>query len=90
MANIKSAEKRARQTAVRRARNQSVLSGIKTSEKKATAALASGNTEEAQKAFRALSSALDKAAKRGVIHRNKADRKKSSYASRAAKPTAKA
>ena len=55
-------------------------------------ALASGNRESAQKTYSETASALDKAAKNGVIHKNTAARKRSRAAKRvnAAKATAKA
>jgi small subunit ribosomal protein S20 len=77
MANIKSAAKRARQSERLRAKNTRVLTSLKTAQKKVTAALASGKADEAKVELQKLSSALDKAAKRGVIHKNSANRKKS-------------
>lgn len=77
MANIKSAAKRALQSETRRARNSSVVSSLKSSQKKVREALAGGNKDAARAEFVAFSSALDKAAKRGVIHKNSANRKKS-------------
>jgi small subunit ribosomal protein S20 len=87
MANIKSAAKRARQAVVRTARNSSVISGLKTEQKKFRKAIAEGNVEEAKAGGNRLRSALDKAAKRGVIHKNVASRSKSRI-SRALKPAA--
>lgn len=77
MANIKSVEKRARQSVKRRDRNSSILSGLRTEQRRARGAIAEGNVEQARTAIQSLSSALDKAAKRGVIHKNSADRRKS-------------
>jgi len=77
MANTKSAAKSARQDVGRRERNTGVLTALKTEQKKFRKALADGNADSAKAGFVALTSALDKAAKRGVIHRNVADRKKS-------------
>jgi small subunit ribosomal protein S20 len=77
MANTKSAAKSARQNDRRSERNASVLASLKTGQKKLTKALASGKPDEAKAEFSKFSSALDKAAKRGVIHGNVADRKKS-------------
>lgn len=79
MANIKSAAKRARQGEIRHARNSSVTSALKSGQKKLRAALAAGNLDEAKAEFVKVSSALDKAAKRGVIHKNSAARKKSAF-----------
>ena len=71
-----SAVKRSRQGDMRHARNVSVLSRLKTDEKKLRAALAT-SSEEVKGLFESFISALDKAAKQGVIHKNAADRKKS-------------
>lgn len=80
MANIKSAAKRAKQNLVRRDHNASVLSAIKTSQKKVRDALVTGTPDTAKAEVQRLSSALDKAAKRGIIHKNMAARKKSRLA----------
>ena len=85
MANIKSAVKRAKQAEVNRQRNRSVKSSVLTSRKKVLDAIASGNKEEAAKLFRAYTSTLDKAAKKGVIAKNNASRKKSRVATSIAK-----
>lgn len=77
MANIPSVAKRARQSVKRRARNATTVSTLKTAKKKARSAAASGNPQEALAAYSDLASKLDKAAKRGVIHPNAADRGKS-------------
>jgi len=87
MANTKSAAKRARQSVRRASRNSSVLSGLKTEQKKFRKAIADGNLEVAKAEFGKLSSVLDKAAKRGAIHKNVANRRKSQIA-RALKPAA--
>lgn len=71
-----SAVKRSRQGEKRHASNVSVLSRLKTDEKKLRAALAT-SSEEVKGLFESFISALDKAAKQGVIHKNAADRKKS-------------
>jgi small subunit ribosomal protein S20 len=77
MANTKSAAKRARQTERRTLRNRSILSGIRNQQRKLVVALSSGDPGQAQAAYQLLSSRLDKAAKRGVVHRNLANRRKS-------------
>ncbi len=77
MANTKSAAKSARQNVRRRDRNQGIITGLKTEQKKLRKALADGKTDVAKAEFAKLASALDKAAKRGVIHKNVANRKKS-------------
>ena len=77
MANIKSAAKRARQAVRRGARNNSVLNALKSGRKKLASAMAAGKPDDARAEFAKVSAALDKAAKRGVIHRNSANRRKS-------------
>jgi small subunit ribosomal protein S20 len=86
MANIKSAAKRARQGVTRRARNTSVISALKSGQKKVRAAVAAGKLDEAKSEFVKTSAALDKAAKRGIIHKNSANRRKSAL-NRALKPS---
>ncbi|MEI6033931.1 MAG: 30S ribosomal protein S20 [Verrucomicrobiae bacterium] len=77
MANTKSAAKSARQSARKRDLNAGVITAIKTEQKKFRKALVDGNTDVAKSEFVMLTSALDKAAKRGIIHINVADRRKS-------------
>jgi small subunit ribosomal protein S20 len=72
MANTKSAAKRARQTAERSLRNRSVITRLRGMHKRTRAA-----AQPDAKDVRALISAIDKAAKRGIIHRNAARRRKS-------------
>ena len=86
MANIKSAAKRARQGIARRARNTTVTSALKSGQRKVRAAIAAGKPDEAKAEFARTSAALDKAAKRGIIHKNSADRRKSAL-NRALKPS---
>ncbi len=74
MANIKSSQKRARQTIVRTERNKTLKSRVKNSRKAVLASLESGDTQKAGEQFRAFASAADKAAKGGVIHKNAASR----------------
>jgi small subunit ribosomal protein S20 len=73
-----SATKRAKQGALRHQRNLSVATSLKTMEKKVLKALG-GEAEELKKVFEKLSSMLDKAVKKGVLHKNKAARKKSIF-----------
>jgi small subunit ribosomal protein S20 len=80
MANIKSAAKRARQTKVRTTRNRSTLQMLKTIGKKSHAALEAKDKPAAAARARELSSELDRAVKRGTIHRNAANRRKSALA----------
>jgi small subunit ribosomal protein S20 len=88
MANIKSAAKRARQAVKRTEHNSSILTGLKTQQKKFRKAVAAGDLKAAEAGYGSIVSALDKAAKRGVIHKNAANRRKSQF-SRALKPAAK-
>ena len=77
MANIKSAAKRARQSERLHRSNSSVLSALKSGQKKVRSSIAAGNLDEAKIEHQKVSAALDKAAKRGIIHRNSANRRKS-------------
>ncbi len=77
MPNTKSASRRMRNSARKRLQNRSVKSRLKTLERAYEDALKSGKKESATEAFRKMSSAFDKAAKSGVIHFGKANRKKS-------------
>lgn len=80
MPNIKSAIKRVRQTKVRTERNRVIKSRMKTFRKRLDAAVEAGDSALAQSEFASLSSAVDKAAKSNVIHKNAAARYKSSAA----------
>ncbi len=80
MANTKSAAKSARQSARKRELNAGVITGLKTEQKKFRKAIADGKPDVAKVELVKLTSDLDKAAKRGMIHRNVADRKKSRLA----------
>jgi small subunit ribosomal protein S20 len=77
MANTRSAAKRARQTLRRTLRNKSILTGIRSQQKRLDAAIASSDGMKVQEELRLLSSRLDKAAKRQVVHKNLASRRKS-------------
>ena len=82
--------KRKRQAVKRQARNSSILSRLKTEEKKLRSALETG-VSDVKSLYSAFASALDKASKGGVIHKNAADRKKSRLNTRiagGAKPAA--
>jgi len=76
MPNTKSAERRMRSSARKHMANKSVKSRLKTLEDSYLEALKKDRAE-AEKALRTVTSALDKAAKSGVIHSGRADRKKS-------------
>ena len=75
MANHKSAFKRARQNENRRMRNKSSKTRIKNIVKDVRHAVDEKSLETAQSKLNAAKSAIDKAAKKGVIHRNTAARK---------------
>jgi len=80
MANTKSAAKRARQTERRTAANKRVSTAVKTQLRLIRAAVAAGKKAEALALLPTATSALDKAAKTGRIHKNKADRHKGALA----------
>ena len=79
MANIKSQIKRNRQNEKRRMRNRAVRSELHTREK---AALAAAGTDNEAEALRLTIKRIDKAATKGIIHKNTAARKKSRLISR--------
>ena len=85
MPNTKSAMKAMRQNIKRRQINLKVLESIKKSAKQVRKAVAVGKKDEIAKALTQAYSALDKAAKKHVIHRNNASRSKSRLAALAAK-----
>ena len=75
MANIKSAKKRILVNEIKAARNKSIKSGVKTAVKKVDVAVAEGNKEAAVAALQNAISTIDKAATKGVYHKNTASRK---------------
>ena len=77
MANIKSAEKRIRVSEKRQARNKHVKSFTKTAVKKVSTALSEGDKANTNAALIQAIAAIDKAASKGVYHKNTASRKKS-------------
>ncbi|MBU0745077.1 MAG: 30S ribosomal protein S20 [Gammaproteobacteria bacterium] len=77
MANIKSAKKRAVQSEKHRKHNMGLKSAYRTSVKKVEASITANNKEEATKALKAAIPMLDKVATKGIIHKNKAARCKS-------------
>ena len=77
MANTRSAAKRARQTGARSQQNKSVLTGIKSQQKKLNTTIAGGDKSKIETELAVFASRLDKAAKRGVVHKNYAARRKS-------------
>ncbi len=77
MANTKFALKRIRSSARKRLRNRPVRTSLKTFVRTAQTYIASQETDDAAEAVVRAISALDKAANKGIIHRNQAARKKS-------------
>ncbi|MCE4046982.1 MULTISPECIES: 30S ribosomal protein S20 [Bacillaceae] len=82
MPNIKSAIKRVKTSNARNAQNTTVKSAMRTAVKKAEAAIASEDKNAANESFAVAASNLDKAAAKGLIHKNAAARKKSRLAKR--------
>lgn len=82
MANIKSQIKRIRTNEVRRLRNKSVKSSLKTAIRRFRSAADAGDVQRATVELRTASRALDKAVSKGVIHANQAANKKSAMARR--------
>ena len=80
MANIKSAKKRVLVTATKTERNKAIKSKVKTSIKKVEAAVAEGNKDAAQEALLNATVDINKAATKGVYHKNNAARKVSRLA----------
>ncbi|MBI2872378.1 MAG: 30S ribosomal protein S20 [Chloroflexi bacterium] len=79
------AEKTARAQERRRARNRVVRSTTRTEVKKARSLVQSGATEDAETAVRQAQQALDRAARKGIIHPNSAARQKSRLMQRLAR-----
>jgi len=84
VANIKSQIKRNRQNEKRRLRNKSVKSSLKTAIRKFNEAVQAGDPTAAETLLRDASRKLDKAASKGVIHKNQAANRKSAIAHRCA------
>ncbi len=78
MPNIKSAKKRVLLTKVQNEKNKAAKSVLKTNLKKFDAALAEGNREQADSAYKAAVKTIDESVKKGILHKNNAARKKSS------------
>lgn len=79
MANIKSAKKRILVNASKAAQNKAFKTLLKTTIKKFDAAVASGDKAAAQVAYTDVVTMTDKAVTKGVMHKNKAARKKSQF-----------
>ncbi len=77
MPNIKSAVKRVKTSEKRRVANKGAKSRIATLRRSLTQAVADGDATAGAEAYRAYCSAVDKAAKKGIIKQNAASRRKS-------------
>ena len=84
MANIKSQIKRNRTNEKARQRNVAVKSALKTAVRRVRTAAESGDAAAAATALRTATKALDKAASKGVIHKNQAANRKSGLAKQVA------
>ena len=84
MANIKSQIKRVKTNEKRRQRNKSVKSAVRTAVRRFREAAEAGESEKATELQRAAARALDKAASKGVIHKNQAANRKSALSKRVA------
>ena len=78
MPNIKSSKKDVLRTAIRNEKNRANKSVLKSTLKKFDAALAEGNREQADSAYKAAVKTIDESVKKGILHKNNAARKKSS------------
>jgi small subunit ribosomal protein S20 len=83
VANIKSQIKRVKTNEKARQRNKAVKSSVKTAVRRFREALDAGDAEKALTLQKAAAKALDKAASKGVIHKNQAANRKSALARRA-------
>ncbi|MCR4796935.1 MAG: 30S ribosomal protein S20 [Lachnospiraceae bacterium] len=80
MANIKSAKKRVLVTAIKTEKNKAIRSRVKTSVKKVESAVAEGNKDAAKEALNNATTEIEKAASKGIYHKNNAARKVSRLA----------
>ncbi len=79
MPNIKSAKKRVLVSANKTMQNKMLKSALKTSMKKYEQALASGDKAAAAETYKAAVKKIDQAVAKGLLHKNNAARKKSSF-----------
>jgi small subunit ribosomal protein S20 len=75
LANHKSAIKRAKQNEIRRLRNKAVKTHVKGAVKEMRATASDASKEDALKSLNSTKSTIDKAAKKGVLHKKTAARK---------------
>ena len=85
MANIKSQLKRIKTNEKARQRNKATKSALKTSIRRFREAADTGDTAKASELAQAATRALDKAASKGIIHKNQAANRKSAIAAKAAR-----
>ena len=78
MPNIKSAKKRVLLTKAANDRNKAARSILRTNLKKFDAAVAEGNREQADSAYKVAVKTVDESVKKGILHKNNAAHKKSS------------
>ena len=90
MANKRSSKKDLRRTAKRTERNKGTRTALKTYVKKVRTAATAGDAGQVQEALVTAQKMLDKAAQRGIIHKNQAARRKSRAAKAAKKAAASA
>jgi small subunit ribosomal protein S20 len=77
LANIKSAQKRARQSVKNRAHNMAMRSKMRTFLKKVSTAIESGDRAAAEASYKDAVPVLDSMVNKGIVHKNKAARHKS-------------
>ena len=77
MANTRSADKQMRQSEKRRLRNAGIRSGVRTAVKSVRSAIESASVDEARVQWSRTIKVLDKAATKGVVHKNAVARRKS-------------
>lgn len=80
MPNIKSSIRSVKTDAERRAKNRPVKTEVRNASRKVVALVENGTKAEAETSFVRASGLLDKAARKGIIHKNAAARKKSRLA----------
>ena len=85
MANIKSAKKRVLTSAKKAEANKAVKSGVKTAVKKVRVAIEANDKAAATAALTEAAATIDKAASKGVLHKNNASRKVSRLAAAVSK-----
>ena len=83
MANIKSQMKRIKTNEKSHQRNKAVKSGLRTAVRRFNEAVAAGDNDKATTLAQAANRALDKAASKGVIHKNQAANRKSAISLKA-------